>query len=91
MGALIYLAILVVAFYLLIVMPQRRRMQSMRQLQENLRVGDEIVTTSGIYGRVARLDESTADVEIAAGTVVKLARAAIAQRVSGDVSGGEAG
>lgn len=87
MGALIYLAILVVAFYFLIVLPQRRRMQAMRQLQANLREGDEIVTTSGLYGRIVRLDDSTADVEIAAGTVVKLARAAIAQRVSGEEAG----
>lgn len=87
MGALIYLAILVVAFYFLIVLPQRRRMQAMRQLQANLREGDEIVTTSGLYGRIVRLDESTADVEVAAGTVVKLARAAIAQRVSGEEAG----
>lgn len=87
MGALIYLAILVVAFYFLIVLPQRRRMQAMRRLQANLREGDEIVTTSGLYGRIVRLDESTADVEIAAGTVAKLARAAIAQRVSGEETG----
>ena len=81
MAAFIYLAILVVAFYALVVMPQRRRMIAMRALQSALREGDEIVTTSGMYGRVTRLDDAVADVEISPGTVIRLARGAIAQRI----------
>lgn len=88
MAALIYLGILVVAFYALVVMPQRRRMVGMRTLQSALREGDEIITTSGIYGRVARLDDAVAEVEVAPGTVIRLARGAIAQRLTQSGPGG---
>lgn len=84
MAAYIYLGILVVAFYALVVLPQRRRMIAVRSLQAALREGDEVVTTSGIFGRVTRLDEAVADVEIAPGTVIRLARGAIAQRINAE-------
>ncbi len=87
MAAFIYLGILVVAFYALVVLPQRRRMIAVRSLQAALREGDEVVTTSGIFGRVTRLDEAVADVEIAPGTVIRLARGAIAQRIDAETQG----
>lgn len=79
-AALIYLAILVVAFFLLIVLPQRRRMAAHRALVDAMSVGDEIVTTAGIHGTVRRLDEATLELEIAPGVVVTLARGAVSQR-----------
>ena len=39
------------------------------------------MTTSGIYGRITRLGDDDVDLEIAPGTVIRLARGAIAQRV----------
>lgn len=79
-AALIYLAILVVAFFLLIVLPQRRRLSAHRALVDAMDVGDEIVTTSGIHGVVLEIDESTLELEIAPGVVVTLARGAVSQR-----------
>lgn len=91
MAALIYLAVLVVAFYALIVMPQRRRMLAMRSLQSALQEGDEIITTSGIYGRVTGMDDAVVEVEVAPGTVIRLARGAVAQRLEDKPGGGGAG
>jgi preprotein translocase subunit YajC len=79
-AALIYLAILVVAFFLLIVLPQRRRMAAHRALVDAMAVGDEIVTTAGIHGTVRRLDDATLQLEIAPDVVVTLARGAVSQR-----------
>jgi len=72
------------AFYLLLLRPQQRRMQAVRRLQSQIQEGDEVLTTSGIYGRITRLGESDADLEIAPGTVVHVARGAIGQRVGAD-------
>jgi preprotein translocase subunit YajC len=79
-AALIYLAILVVAFFFLIVLPQRRRMSAHRALVDAMAVGDEIVTTAGIHGTVRALGEATLQLEIAPGVVVTLARGAVSQR-----------
>src|ERR687887_582303 len=50
--ALLFLGILVAAFLLLIVRPQRRQMAAHRALVESLRVGDDVMTSSGIYVRL---------------------------------------
>jgi preprotein translocase subunit YajC len=67
------------AFYLLLWRPQQRRMAMVRALQSQLRQGDEVLTTSGIYARVVRLGDDDADIEIAPGTVIRVARGAIGQ------------
>jgi preprotein translocase subunit YajC len=81
MIVLLYFAVLVAAFVLLVVRPQRRQLAAHRAVVAALEVGDEVVTTSGIYGVVRGLSETTAELEIATGVVVTLARGAIAQRV----------
>ena len=49
----------------------------MTDFQSSLKVGDRIVTTSGIYGLVTKLDEKTVQVQIADKVRVEIARAAI--------------
>jgi len=70
------------AFYLLLWRPQQRRIAMVRALQSELQQGDEIVTTSGIYARVVRLGDDDADLEVAPGTVIRVARGAIGQRIT---------
>jgi preprotein translocase subunit YajC len=65
---------------LLFVMParQRKRIQAQNQaMQESLTIGTPVMTTSGLHGTVAVLDEKTVDLEIAPGVVVTFARPAI--------------
>lgn len=78
----IYLVILVAAFYFLIVRPQRRNAMVRRQLLNAVEVGDEIVTSGGVYGTVLAIEDETLDVEIAQGVVVKVARGAVAARMT---------
>lgn len=80
----IYLVILVGAFYFLIVRPQRRQSMIRRQLLNAVDVGDEIVTSGGIYGTVISIDEDSLEVLIAEGIVIKLARGAVAAKVGPD-------
>jgi preprotein translocase subunit YajC len=77
--ALIYFAVLAVAFFLLIVRPQRRRAQAHRQFVATLEVGDEVMTTGGILGTIRSLDDELVDLEVAPGTVIRVARMAVTQ------------
>jgi preprotein translocase subunit YajC len=79
--AIIYFVVLVAAFYLLIVRPQRRRNQAHRAFFEALSIGDEVITNGGIFGTVRGLDDDTVDLEVAPGVVLHVARAAVAQPV----------
>src|SRR5450432_1423288 len=70
------------AIYLLLWRPQQRRISAVRRLQSEIQEGDEVLTTSRIYGKVTRLGEADADLEIAPGTTIHVARGAIGQRIA---------
>jgi len=46
-------------------------------MQSTLEVGDEVVLTSGVFGTVRGLDEAVAEVEIATGVIIRVARGAV--------------
>jgi preprotein translocase subunit YajC len=83
--ALAFLILLpALAFYFLLWRPQQKRMNAVRQLQGALQENDEVMTTSGMFGRVARLGDDDLDLEIAPGVTIRMARGAISQRVLPD-------
>jgi preprotein translocase subunit YajC len=82
--AIVYFALLALAFFFLIVRPQRRRVTAHRAFVSALELGDDIVTTGGIYGTVRALRGDAVELEIAPGIVITVARAAIAQRAYAD-------
>jgi preprotein translocase subunit YajC len=73
-------------FYFLILRPQQRRVASVRAIQSALRLGDEVITTSGVYGTITALRDDYLELEIAPGTVIKLARGAVGTRLTGEVT-----
>ncbi len=86
--ALIYFAVLALAFFLLIVRPQRRRAAMHRQFVSTLSVGDEVMTSGGVFGTIRGLRDDSVELEIAPGTVIRVARPAIAQPAVTSVPGG---
>jgi preprotein translocase subunit YajC len=78
--ALIFLGGMLVLFYLLIVMPQRRRRQVQAQLMSDVEVGDEVMTLGGIFGHVREVGDHHIVLEIAPDTRVRLAKSAITAR-----------
>ncbi len=59
-------------FYFLIIRPQSKRSKQHKQLINSVAAGDEIVTSSGIMGKVTKMKDDVLDVEIAKGTVIQL-------------------
>jgi preprotein translocase subunit YajC len=68
-----------VIMWFLIIRPQQRRVKAHQEMIKNVRRGDTIVTSGGIIGKVTKVTEDAADieVEIADGVKVKVARAMI--------------
>ncbi len=67
------------AFFLFVIRPQRQRQRAFLQVQGSLVEGQEIVTTAGLYGTVAEVGTDFVLLEVAPGVRVKLARAAVGQ------------
>lgn len=80
-GAIIQLLILLLipfAMYFFMIRPQRRRMREQQDLQRSIEVGDEVVTTSGIYGTITGEDGDTCFwLEIDDDVQIRIARAAV--------------
>jgi preprotein translocase subunit YajC len=69
--------LIALVFWFLIVRPQRRRQHELAATQSSLGPGAEVMLGSGIFGTVDSLDEETLQIELAPGTVVKVARQAV--------------
>ena len=78
-GGLIVLVAVFALFWVLFIMPQRKRLQAQRETVESVGEGDEILTVGGLIGRVTSVGtEDELRVEIAPGTQVRVARRAVA-------------
>ena len=75
---LIPFALILGIFYFLILLPMKRKQKKIQEFQDNLKVGDKIVTTGGIYARVTRVTDKTLQVEIADRVRIEISRAAVA-------------
>ncbi|MDX6300848.1 MAG: preprotein translocase subunit YajC [Nocardioidaceae bacterium] len=76
--------LIALVFYFLMIRPQRRRQQTLSATQASLVPGAEVMLTSGIFGRVASLEDETVQLELSPGTVVKVSRQAVVRVVDED-------
>lgn len=70
-------ALILGIFYFVILLPMKRRQKKIAEFQESLKVGDKVVTTSGIYGTVTKVGERTVKVQIADKVTIEVAKAAV--------------
>lgn len=70
------IAILAV-FYLLILMPQQRRQRKVQDMIDNLKNGDKIITSGGIYGTVVSVRDDRIQVRVAENVKLEISRNAV--------------
>ena len=81
LGTIFPLLLIVLAFWLLVIRPARKRQQEMTRIQSSVAPGSEVMLGSGIYGTVASVGDDTLDLQVAPGTVIKVARQAVVRVV----------
>ena len=72
----------ILLIWLFLFRPQQRRMKAQRELMANLEIGDEVLTSAGIYGRIDSFDEGTVFLEVQDNIILKVSRSAISQRIT---------
>lgn len=70
-------ALILGIFYFLILLPMKRRQKKVQEFQSALKVGDKVVTTSGIYGQITRLGDKSVQLQIADKVRIEVARVAV--------------
>ncbi|MDX1449549.1 MAG: preprotein translocase subunit YajC [Acidimicrobiia bacterium] len=83
-GSGLFLLLMLGAFVVLFILPQRRRKKQVESLQAALTLGDEVQTIGGIMGRVVALDDDSVVIEVEDGRL-RFTRRAIASRSGADV------
>lgn len=78
MSFLIVMVLLLVVMYVLMIRPQRQRQRQQQTMIEGAGVGDDVLTTGGIYGTVTEAEGDDVVVEIAPGLHVHMTRRGIA-------------
>jgi len=74
---LLPLVLLIVVFYFLLIRPQQKKAKEQKQFLENLKKGDEVVTSGGIYGKITGITDNTVTLEIAEKIRIKVLKSAI--------------
>jgi preprotein translocase subunit YajC len=64
-------------FYFVILLPMRKKQKKVEAFIQNLKTGDRVITTGGIYGQITKLDDQTVQLQIAEKIGIKVAKASI--------------
>lgn len=70
---------LVVLFYFLMIRPQQRRMKLHQQAISAVKRGDTVVLSSGVVGKIVRVEDAEVGVEVATGVTVKVVKSMISE------------
>jgi preprotein translocase subunit YajC len=81
------LIILFAIFYFLLIRPQQKKAKEHREMIANLKKGNRIITSGGIYGTIQSIDDTTIGLEIAEKVKIKVTRGNVAAVVSDHQTG----
>jgi preprotein translocase subunit YajC len=71
--------LLLALFYFLMIRPQQRRMKAHQAMLASLKRGDNVILSSGVHGKIVRVEDADVGVEIATGVTVKVRKAMISE------------
>jgi len=71
-SGILMMVLIFVVFYFFMIRPQSKRQKEIKKQREAMQVGDKVVTSGGIYGKVKELKETTVIVEIAENVRIKV-------------------
>ncbi len=72
MQTLIMMGLIFVVFYFFMIRPQMKKQKEMRTFRSELQKGDKVVTTGGIYGKIADIQETTLSLNITDAVKIKV-------------------
>ncbi len=80
-GQLPLFLLMFVVIYFFMIRPQQKRAKNEKEFESTLKVGDKIITKSGLHGKISELAETTVVVETMSGKL-KMERSAISMEMS---------
>mgnify|MGYP001118585059 CR=1 FL=1 len=75
---IVFLALIFGVFYFIMIRPQRKRQKEHEELIRELRKGDRVITSGGIYGVIESTSEDSIVIKVESGTTIRVARSSVA-------------
>jgi preprotein translocase subunit YajC len=79
---MIMMVLVLVLFWVMMIVPQRKQQKQRNTMLQNLKKGDKVIMTAGIHGEITEIDEDDIRIRIADKTEIQITKSAIA-RVKG--------
>jgi preprotein translocase subunit YajC len=78
-GPLPMVVLMMILFYFLLIRPQQKRMKDHQTMVKELKRGDTVVLSSGVIGKVAKVEDAELGVEIAPTVTIKVVRSMVSE------------
>ncbi len=82
--AFVPLILIFVVFYFLLIVPQRKKQKAQQEMIRNLKKGDRVVTTGGVYGTITKLKKNYIEIEVASQVTLRVQRGAVSSLRGGE-------
>ena len=79
---LLFFAAMFLIFWLFLIRPQTKRQKEQRNFAEALEKGDEVVTASGILGKITKMEENIVTIEVANKVYLRVTKSSISKEMT---------
>lgn len=86
---LIFFGAMILIFWLFLIRPQARKQREQRNFMESLQKGEEVVTSSGIIGRINKMDGEVITLEIANKVFIRVLKNSISKEMTDAIYGAD--
>lgn len=79
---LVFIGAMIAIFWLFLIRPQQKRQKEQKAFTEEMQKGDEVVTASGIIGRINKIEDNIVSLEVANKTYIRVTRSSISKEMT---------
>ncbi|MBK8653601.1 MAG: preprotein translocase subunit YajC [Haliscomenobacter sp.] len=87
MVSFMFILAMFLVFWLFIIRPQNKRQKEQKTFMETLQKGAEIVTSSGILGRITKMEDNIITIEVGAKVYLRITRSSISKELTESIYG----
>ena len=77
MGGILPIVLIMIIFYVLLILPAQKRQKKVAQMLSELKSGDKVITTGGVYGTIVGIEDDAIQLRIADQVKIKVLRSAV--------------
>ncbi len=88
-GILLPLMVMVAIFYFLVIRPQKKQQQQLKEMIAGLKINDEVVTNGGVIGKIKEVRETSFVIQSAEKSFIEIGKSAVVGRKPESATGGK--